>query len=70
METGEKRGNVCSSLGLAPAAVSTTMTNAEKIKQLAQKTKKLHTSNVSYARNFNIEKMEHLHYGVDYLNQK
>jgi len=37
MEAGEKRGNVCSSLGLAPATVSTIMRNAEKIKQSAQK---------------------------------
>jgi len=32
MEAGRKRGNVCSSLGLAPATVSTIMGNAEKIK--------------------------------------
>ena len=32
MEAGEKRGNVCSSLGLAAATVSTIMGNAEKIK--------------------------------------
>jgi hypothetical protein len=31
-EAGEKCGNVCSSLGLAPATVSTVMGNAEKIK--------------------------------------
>jgi len=30
MEAGEKGANVCSSLGLAPAAVSTVMANAEK----------------------------------------
>jgi len=30
MEAGEKHANICSSLGLAPAAVSTIMTNAEK----------------------------------------
>jgi CENP-B N-terminal DNA-binding domain. len=33
MEDGEKRANVCSSLGLAPATVSTIMVNAENIKQ-------------------------------------
>ena len=46
METGEKRANVCSSLVLAPATLSTIMANAEKIKQSAQKTKKLRASNV------------------------
>ena len=58
MEAGEKRDNVCSSLGLAPTAVSTVMKKAEKIKQSAQKTTKLRASNVSYTGNFNIEKME------------
>ena len=58
MEAAEKRANVCDSLGLAMATVSTIMANAEKIKQLAQKTTKLLASNVSYIRNFNIEKME------------
>jgi hypothetical protein len=56
MENGEKRANVCSSLGLAPVTVLTNMANTEKIGQSAQKTTKLHTSNVSYTRNFNIEK--------------
>ena len=56
METGKKRGNVCSSLSLALATVSTIMGNAEKIKQSAHKTTKLHASNVSYTRNFNIKK--------------
>ena len=55
LESGEKRANVCSSLGLAPATVSTVMANAEKIKQSAQKTTKLRTSNISYTRNFNIK---------------
>jgi len=32
MEAGEKRANVCSSLGLTPATVSTVMVNAEEIK--------------------------------------
>ena len=64
MEAGEKRANVRSSLGLAPATVSTTMANAEKLKQLAQKTKKLRASNVNYTRNLNIDKMERLHYGL------
>jgi hypothetical protein len=32
MEAGEKCANVCSSLGLASATVSTIMGNAEKIK--------------------------------------
>ena len=59
-ETGEKRANVCSSLGLASATVSTIMANAEKKNQSAQKTKKLRASNVSYTRNFNTEKMEAL----------
>jgi len=31
MEAGEKRANVCSSLGLAPAIVSTATANGEKI---------------------------------------
>ena len=35
MEAGEKRANVCSSHGLAPATISTIMGNAEKIKQSA-----------------------------------
>jgi len=61
MEAGEKRANVCSSLSLAPATVSKTMANAEKLKQLAQKTKKLRASNVNYTRNLNIDKMEQLH---------
>ena len=30
VEAGEKRANVCSSLGLAPVTVSTIMANAEK----------------------------------------
>ena len=33
MEGGEKRADVCSSLGMAPATVSTILANAEKIKQ-------------------------------------
>ena len=71
MEAGEKRAKVCSSLGLAPTTVSTIMANAEKIKQSAQKTTKLRASNVSYTRNFNIEKMEHLlTLWIDDLNQK
>ena len=57
MEAGEKRANVCSSLGLAPATVLRVMANAKKIKQSAQKTIKL-ASNVSYTGNFNIEKLE------------
>jgi len=70
MEAGEKRGNVCSSLGLAAATVSTIMGNAEKIKQLAQKTTKFRASDVSYTRNVNIEKMEQLLTPwVDDLNQ-
>ena len=56
IEAGEKRANVCSSLGLALATVSTIMAKAKKVKQSAQKTTKLHASNVSYTRNFNIEK--------------
>jgi hypothetical protein len=32
MEAGEKHANICSSLCLAPATVSTIMANAEKIK--------------------------------------
>ena len=32
MEAGEKRADVCSSLSLAPATVSTIMVNTEKIK--------------------------------------
>jgi hypothetical protein len=58
MEAGEKYANVRSSFGLAPTTVSTIMANAEKIKQTAQKTRKLCASNVSYIRNFNIEKIE------------
>ena len=60
MEAGKKHGNVCSSISLAPNIVSTIMGNAEKIKQTAQKTTKLRTSNVSHTRNVNIEKMEQL----------
>ena len=47
MEAGKKCANVCSSLSLAPATVSTITANTEKIKQLAQKTAKLPASNVS-----------------------
>jgi len=46
MEAGEKRANVCSSLDLTPATVSTIMANAEKIKKSAQKTTKLCALNV------------------------
>ena len=71
MEAGEKRANVCSYLVLASATVSKIMTKAEKIKQLAQKTTKLRASNVSYTRNFNIEKLEQLlTLWVDDLSQK
>jgi len=45
MEAGEKHANVCSSLSLALAS---TVANAEKIKQSAQKNTKLHVSDVSY----------------------
>ena len=70
MEAGEKCANVYSSLGLAPVIVSTVMANAEKIKQLAQKTTKFRASDVSYTRNVNIEKMEQLLTPwVDDLNQ-
>ena len=58
MEAGEKCANVCSSPGLASATVSTITANDEKIKQSAQKTTKLRASNVSYTRNFNVEKMK------------
>ena len=58
MEAGEKRANVCSSLGLALTTVSTITANNEKIKQSAQKTTKLHKSNVSHTRNFNTKEME------------
>jgi len=44
LETVEKHANVCSSLSLAPATVSTIMANAEKIKQSAQKTTKLYVA--------------------------
>ena len=70
LEAGEKRANVCSSLGLAPATVSTVMANAEKIKQSAQKTTKLRASNVSYTRNFNIKMEKLLNLWVDDLKQK
>jgi hypothetical protein len=60
LEAGEKHANVHSSHGLSPATVSTIMANAKKIKQSVPKTTKLHTSNVSYTRNFNAEKMEQL----------
>ena len=56
MEAGEKRANVCSSLGSAPATVSTIMANSKKIKQSTQKTTKCGASDVSYAINFSIEK--------------
>ena len=70
LEAGEKRANVCSSLGLAPATVSTVMANAEKIKQSAQKTTKLRASNISYTRNFNIKMEKLLNLWVDDLKQK
>jgi len=70
MEAGEKH-NVCSCLDLASAIVSTIMANTEKMQHSAQKTTKLHKSNVSYTRNFSIEKMEQLlTVWVDDLNQK
>jgi len=56
MEDGEKRANVCSSLGLAPTSISTTMANAEKIRQ-SEQIKKLRASNVRYTRNVKIEKL-------------
>ena len=71
MEASENRANVCSSLGLAPANVSTVMANAEKINQSAQKTTKSRASNESYTRNFNIKNMEQLlKLWVDDLNEK
>jgi hypothetical protein len=71
MENGKKRVNVCSSLGLASATVSTFMVHAEKIKPSAQKFMNLPSSNVRYTRNFNIEKIEPLLIlWVDDLNQK
>jgi len=71
MEAGKKHANVCSSLGLELATVSTIMGNAEKIKQSAQKTIKLHASNVSYTGNFNTEKMvQLLTLRIDNLNEK
>jgi hypothetical protein len=60
MEAGEKRANICSSLGLALTPVSTIMANAEKIKHSAQKTTKMRASNVSYT--INLVKMEQLQY--------
>ena len=60
MEASEKCANACSSLGLAPATISTTVANAGKIKQSAQKNTKFHASNIIYTRNFDIEKMEQL----------
>jgi len=69
MEAGKK--SVCSSLSMALATVSTIMGNAEKIKQLAQKTTKLHASHVSYSRNFNIERIgQSLTSWIDDLNKK
>jgi hypothetical protein len=71
MEEGVKCANFCSSLGLAPATVSTIMANADKnrttsrykIKQSSQiqnKTiitdTKSHASNASYTINFNTDK--------------
>jgi hypothetical protein len=47
MEAGEKRANICTSLSLAPAAVSTIIATAEKINQSAPKTTTLPSSNVS-----------------------
>jgi len=71
MEAGEKCANVCRSLGLAAATVSTILANDEKIKHSTQKTQKLRPSNVSYTRNFHIEKMRQLPtLWVDDLNQK
>jgi len=56
---------------LAPVTVLTITANAEKIEQLVQKTTKLSTSNVSYTRNVNVGKMEHLlTLWVDDLNKK
>ena len=37
MDAGEKRVNVCSSLGLGPATVSTIMANTEKYKNRHRK---------------------------------
>ena len=56
---------------MAPVTVLTITANAEKIEQLVQKTTKLSTSNVSYTRNVNVGKMEHLlTLWVDDLNKK
>ena len=56
MEAGEKSANVCSPVGLAPATVSTIMAKAENVNHSAQKITTLHASNISHARNINIEK--------------
>ena len=68
---GEKRANICSSLRMASDILSAAMANAEKIKHSAQRTTKFRVSNISYTRNFNIEKTEPLlTLWVDDLNQK
>jgi hypothetical protein len=57
MEDGGKCANYCSSLGLAPATVSTTMANAGKNKTTSTDTK-LHASNASYTIKFNKTKTQ------------
>jgi transcriptional regulator len=69
-EAGDKRANICSSLGLVLAVVSQIMAYAEKIKQSAEKTIKLRASNVTL-KTFNTKKMEQLlTLWVHYLNKK
>jgi RecA-family ATPase len=61
MEAGEKRANVCSSLGLAPATVLTITANAKKMRKTIG-TANYKTAPIKYKiiRNFNVEKMEQL----------
>ncbi|KAK9696750.1 Integrase zinc binding domain [Popillia japonica] len=71
MEAGETRANVCKSLNIAPATVSTIITNTDKIKESMQKVINFKGTRVSYSRSSTMERMEHLlALWVDDLNQQ
>jgi hypothetical protein len=60
IKAGENRANFFSSLGLAPATVSTIMAKAAKMKQSAQKNINLRSWSVRYTSNFKVENMDQL----------
>ena len=60
MEAGEKRANICSSLGLAQAAVTTVMANAVKNNTIGTENYKIASIKCKLHQKFNTEKMEQL----------